>query len=64
MLNITIEKMTKGHLNQIRDILKSEFDEFWNADVLEKELKNPLSTYIVAIDNNQVVGYARTMGTM
>lgn len=57
-MNITIEKMTKEHLEQIRNILITEFDEFWNANVLEKELENPLSDYIVAINENEVVGYA------
>ena len=57
-MEIEIQKMTKEHLEQIKDILITEFDEFWNAEVLEKELENPLSTYIVAISENQVVGYA------
>lgn len=57
-MNITIEKMTKEHLEQIRNILMTEFDEFWNANVLEKELENLLSYYIVAINENEVVGYA------
>lgn len=57
-MNITIEKMTKEHLEQIRNILMTEFDEFWNANVLEKELENPISDYIVAINENEVVGYA------
>ena len=58
MLEIEIQKMTKEHLEQIKDILLTEFDKFWNAEVLAKELENPLSTYIVAINENQVVGYA------
>ena len=57
-MEIEIQKMTKEHLEQIKDILLTEFDEFWNAEVLAKELENPLSTYIVAISENQVVGYA------
>ena len=57
-MEIEIQKMTKEHLEQIKDILSTEFDEFWNAEVLEKELENPLSTYIVAISENQVAGYA------
>ena len=57
-MEIEIQKMTKEHLDEIKDILITEFDEFWNAEVLEKELENPLSTYIVAICENQVVGYA------
>lgn len=58
-MNIVIEKMTKEHLNQIKDILEEQFDEFWNENVLKSELENRLSTYIVAIDEqNKVVGYA------
>jgi len=57
-MNIKIEKMNKKHLEQIKDILQEQFDEFWNANVLEKELENPLSEYIVAMENDEVVGYA------
>ncbi len=57
-MQIIIEKMTKVHLEQIKDILEEQFDTFWNASVLEKELENPLSTYIVAICEGKVVGYA------
>lgn len=57
-MNITIKKMEKEHLEQMRDILQEEFDDFWNANVLEKELENPFSTYIVALENEKVVGYA------
>ena len=57
-MNIEIKKMTKEHLHQIQDILQEQFDEFWNANVLDKELENPLSDYIVAIKNGEVVGYA------
>ena len=57
-MEIEIKKMTEGHLEQIKDILQDEFDEFWNANVLNTELENPLSEYIVAICDNKVVGYA------
>lgn len=57
-MNITIEKMTKEHLKQIEEILEEQFDKFWNANVLYNELENPLSTYIVALNDGQVVGYA------
>lgn len=57
-MNIEIKKMTKEHLEQIKDILQEQFDEFWNENVLAKELENPLSEYIVAICDNEVVGYA------
>ena len=57
-MDVKIEKMTKVHLEQIKDILQEQFDEFWNASVLEKELENTLSTYIVAINQGEVIGYA------
>lgn len=57
-MKIKIEKMTKEHLEQIKDILQEQFDEFWNSNVLNNELNNPLSEYIVAICEEEVVGYA------
>ncbi len=58
-MNITIEKMTLKHLEKIKQNLQKDFDEFWNENVLKSELENSLSTYIVAIDEqNKVVGYA------
>jgi len=57
-MDIQIEKMTKKHLEQIKDILQEQFDEFWNSRVLDRELDNPLSEYIVAINKEEVVGYA------
>ena len=56
-MEIKIEKMTTEHLEQIKDVLQSQFDEFWNSEVLAKELENPLSTYIVAVSEGEVVGY-------
>ena len=57
-MNIEIQKMKKEHLEQIQDILLTDFDEFWNAGVLKNELENPLSEYIVALEEKEVVGYA------
>lgn len=57
-MKIEIKKMTNEHLNKIQDILEEQFDKFWNANVLASELENPLSDYIVAVENEEVVGYA------
>lgn len=58
-MEITIEKMTKSHLDKIKNNLQEDFDEFWNENVIKSELENPASTYIVAIDEqNNVVAYA------
>ena len=40
-MNIEIQKMKQEHLEQIQDILLTDFDEFWNAGVLKNELENP-----------------------
>lgn len=58
-MKIIIRKMTLKHLNQIKDVLATDFDVFWNENVLRKELGNPASTYIVALDEEEnVMGYA------
>ena len=57
-MNIEIQKMKQERLEQIQDILLTDFDEFWNAGVLKNELENPLSVYIVALNQGEVVGYA------
>ena len=58
-MNKIIKKMTKEHLDKIKENLKEDFDEFWNENVLKNELENPASTYIVAKDEqNNIVGYA------
>lgn len=58
-MKITIEKMKLEHLEKIKERLSTDFDDFWNENVLKSELENPASTYIVAIDDeDNVVGYA------
>ncbi len=58
-MKIIIEKMNLNHFDKIKEKLREEFDEFWNANVLKTELENPASMYIVAVDEqNNVVGYA------
>ena len=63
-MNIKIEQMNLEHLDRIKDILKSDFDEFWNESVLKSELENPASTYIVAIDEkNNIARLCRNLAT-
>ncbi len=57
-MQIDIEKMNKSHLMKIKDKLNDEFDDFWKIEILEKELENPLSEYIVAICDEEIVGFA------
>lgn len=58
-MKITINKMTKEHLESIKEKLLTDFDEFWNENILKDELNNEASMYIVALDEEKnVLGYA------
>ena len=58
MDNIQICKMTLLDLEEIKDILFSDFDDFWNINIFKNELLNPNSQYIVAKVENKILGYA------
>ena len=58
MDNIIIEKMTLTDLRIIKDILESEFDDFWTYNVLKEEIENQTSKYIVAKSNDKIIGFA------
>lgn len=58
MDNIIIEKMNISHLDSISNILESDFDSFWNYNIFVNELKNKESTYIIAKQNNEIIGFA------
>ena len=53
-----IRKMTLDDLNLISSNFETEFDDFWNLNILKKELQNSNSTYLVSIDDNEVIGFA------
>ena len=55
--NLIIEKMTTSDLNQIADILETDFDDFWNYNIFKSELENSNSIYFVAKLNEQIVGF-------
>lgn len=61
-MNIKIEKMTISDLKNIKDILETQFDDFWNYKILEEELNSSNSYYIVAKSENEleneIVGFA------
>ena len=56
--NISISKMTLSDLEEIKDILVLEFDDFWNYCILKEELSSANSYYIVAKTNNIIIGFA------
>ena len=57
MDNVEIFKMTISDLDEISDILYSEFDDFWTISTLKSELQNTNSQYIVAKLNNEIIGF-------
>jgi len=58
MDSIIIEDMNLSHLDSIKDILESDFDDFWNYNVFKAELTNGNSKYLVAKIDNKIVGFA------
>lgn len=57
-MSIFITKMKLSDLEKIQDILTTDFDDFWNKKVLEEELSSSSSKYIVAKNDNEIVGFA------
>lgn len=58
-MDFKISKMTIEDLKSIKNILASDFDNFWSFDVLEDELECDNSYVIVAKSNdNTIVGFA------
>ena len=57
-MNILIRSMSISDLEQIKNNLEIDFDEFWNYNVFKQELENPNSEYFVAILNETIVGFA------
>ncbi len=58
-MDFKINKMTIEDLESIKNILASDFDNFWSFDVLEDELECDNSYVIVAKStDNTIVGFA------
>ena len=57
-MNFTFKKMDIQDLEEIKDILLSDFDDFWSYEVLREELLSDSSLYIVAKKQNEIIGFA------
>ena len=53
-----ITEMTLTDLEQMKNTLYSDFDNFWSYNVLKQELQNENTTYVIAKENSEVVGFA------
>ena len=52
-----ISVMNMSDLNEIKDILETEFDDFWNYEVFKSEIENLNSTYFVAKFKDEIIGF-------
>ena len=57
-MNIEIKEMQEIDLEKIKDVLETEFDDFWNYNILKEELEAENSRYIVATIKDEIVGFA------
>ncbi len=55
---ILIEPFTLSDLETISDDLEKEFDDFWNYNILKKDLNNPSSIYVCCKSDSQILGFA------
>lgn len=52
-----IEQMNEGHVLQIAQLESVCFSDPWSVNSIASELGNKLSVWLVAIEDNSVVGY-------
>lgn len=58
-MNLLISKMNLDDLNSIKNILISDFDDFWNYNILKQELECHNSYFIVVKNENfEILGFA------
>lgn len=57
-MDFTFKKMDIQDLEEIKDVLLSDFDDFWSYEVLSEELLSDSSLYIVAKKQNEIIGFA------
>ena len=50
--------MKINDLENIKDILLTDFDNFWTYNILKDELESDNSKYIIATLNSEIVGFA------
>lgn len=58
MHNFQISFMSLEDLDNISSKLNTEFDSFWNYNIIKSEINNPDSIVLVAKEDNQIIGFA------
>ena len=57
-MNINITEMQIEDINLIESNFSEKFDKFWSINILKSDFKDSNSKYIIAKQNNEVVGFA------
>ena len=52
-----IAKMNENHVPQIAELEKVCFNDPWSENSIASELQNDLALWLVALENNEVIGY-------
>ncbi|MDO5399844.1 MAG: ribosomal protein S18-alanine N-acetyltransferase [Eubacteriales bacterium] len=61
---MTITKMDSTHVPQVAELEKLCFSTPWSQQSVASELDNPLSLWLVALENGQVAGYIGSQTVM
>ncbi len=62
--NFKIDYMNLNDLENIKTILETDFDDFWNYNIFKSELENSNSIYFVAKLNEQIVGFTGILSVL
>ena len=57
-MNLLINIMSLDDLEKIKNILNTDFDDFWSYEILKEELTSQNTVYFVAKIDNEIVGFA------
>ena len=57
-MEIKISQFCEEDIKEISENLQTDFDEFWNENILTSEIKNENTKYIKASIENKIVGFA------
>ena len=58
---ISFRLMEKSDLEKVAELEQEAFSDAWNVAMLAEELENKLSTYIIMLQNDSIIGYAGFM---
>lgn len=59
-----IVKMSEIHVPAIAELEKLCFQDPWSVNSISTELTNPLSTWLVAVEDGEVVGYVGSQSVL